>query len=140
MHGNDCQGASLLSESPREHGTALRVASRSSRTAFSMRPSIKALKKGRLKQVTRAQCLKPLTGLVPEHMNGYFKNNLKIAHLNINSIYGKVNEVLDLLNTYCQFDILLRKPKSTALYPVYYSPTRNIVLFAGIERRELEEY
>ena len=40
-----------------------------------------------------------------EHINGYYKNNLKIGHLNINSIYGKVDEVIDLLNL-CRFDIL----------------------------------
>ena len=33
------------------------------------------------------------------------KNNLKIGHLNVNSIYGKVDEIINLLST-CQFDIL----------------------------------
>ena len=39
------------------------------------------------------------------NINGYYKNNLKIRHLNVNSIYGKADEIIDLLST-CQFDIL----------------------------------
>ena len=39
-------------------------------------------------------------------INGYYKNNLKIGHLNVNSIYGKANEVHDVLNQ-CMFDILI---------------------------------
>ncbi|PFX23750.1 hypothetical protein AWC38_SpisGene11665 [Stylophora pistillata] len=39
------------------------------------------------------------------NINGYYKNNLKIGHLNVNSIYGKADEIIDLLST-CQFDIL----------------------------------
>jgi hypothetical protein len=39
------------------------------------------------------------------NINSYYKNNLMIAHLNINSICGKVDEVIDLLNT-CKFDVL----------------------------------
>ena len=40
------------------------------------------------------------------NINGYYKNNLKIGHLNVNSIYGKADEVIDLLNQ-CMFDILV---------------------------------
>ena len=40
-----------------------------------------------------------------KHINSYYKSNLKIAHLNVNSIYGKSDEVLELLNQ-CRFDIL----------------------------------
>ena len=38
-------------------------------------------------------------------INGYYKNNLKIGHLNINSIFGKSDEVVNLLEK-CAFDIL----------------------------------
>ena len=38
------------------------------------------------------------------NINSYYKRNLKIGHLNVNSIYGKADEVIDLLNT-CRFDI-----------------------------------
>ena len=31
------------------------------------------------------------------NINSCYKNNIKIAHLNINSIYGMVDEVIDLL-------------------------------------------
>ena len=33
------------------------------------------------------------------NINSYYKRNLKIGHLNVNSIYGKADEVIDLLNT-----------------------------------------
>ena len=39
-------------------------------------------------------------------INGYYKNNLKIGHLNINSIFGKSDEVVNLLEK-CAFDILI---------------------------------
>ena len=39
------------------------------------------------------------------NINSCYKNNIKIAHLNINSIYGTVDGVIDLLNT-CKFDVL----------------------------------
>ena len=38
------------------------------------------------------------------NINSYYKRNLKIGHLNVNSIYGKADEVIDLPNT-CRFDI-----------------------------------
>ena len=38
-------------------------------------------------------------------VRGYYKKNLTIAYLNVNSIYGKADEVLILLET-CQFDVL----------------------------------
>ena len=38
------------------------------------------------------------------NINSYYKRNLKIGHLNVNSIHGKADEVIDLLNT-CRFDI-----------------------------------
>ena len=38
-------------------------------------------------------------------INGYYKNNFKIGHLNVNSILGKVDEVINLLYE-CAFDIL----------------------------------
>lgn len=38
-------------------------------------------------------------------VRGYHKKNLTIAYLNANSIYGKADEVLSLLET-CQFDVL----------------------------------
>ena len=38
-------------------------------------------------------------------VNGYYKNNLKIGHLNINSIFGKSDQVVNLLEK-CAFDIL----------------------------------
>ena len=38
-------------------------------------------------------------------INGYYKNNLKIGHLNNNSIFGKSDEVVNLLER-CAFDIL----------------------------------
>ena len=38
------------------------------------------------------------------NINSYYKRNVKIGHLNVNSIYGKADEVIDLLNT-CRFDI-----------------------------------
>ena len=41
----------------------------------------------------------------PSNINSYDKRNLKIGHLNVNSIYGKADEVIDLLNT-CPFDIV----------------------------------
>lgn len=52
-----------------------------------------------------------------KNINSYYKSNLKIAHLNVNSIYGKSDEVLELLNQ-CRFDILfiLVKAKSMTLY------------------------
>ena len=40
-----------------------------------------------------------------KHIYGYDKHNLAIDHLNVNSILGKIDEVLDLL-TNCRFDIL----------------------------------
>ena len=39
------------------------------------------------------------------NINSYYKNNLKIGHLNVNSIYGKADEVIEILNI-CKFDIL----------------------------------
>ena len=38
------------------------------------------------------------------NINSYYKRNLKIDHLNVNSIYNKADEVIDLLNT-CRLDI-----------------------------------
>ena len=38
------------------------------------------------------------------NINSYYKRNLTIGHLNVNSIYGKADEVIDLLNT-CRYDI-----------------------------------
>ena len=38
------------------------------------------------------------------NINSYYKRNVKTGHLNVNSIYGKADEVIDLLNT-CRFDI-----------------------------------
>ena len=38
------------------------------------------------------------------NINSYYKGNLKIDHLNVNSIYGKADEVIDLLDT-CRLDI-----------------------------------
>lgn len=35
----------------------------------------------------------------------YYKNNLSIGHLNINSIFSKIDEVIDILNE-CHFNIL----------------------------------
>ena len=47
---------------------------------------------------------------------GYYKKNLTIAYLNVNSIYGKADEVLSLLET-CQFDVLLiAKTKIDGIY------------------------
>ena len=40
-----------------------------------------------------------------KHINSYYESNLKIPHLNVNRIYGKSVEVLELLNQ-CRFDIL----------------------------------
>ena len=40
-----------------------------------------------------------------DQIKGYYKNNLSLGHLNVNSILGKIDEVLDLLNE-CRFDIL----------------------------------
>ena len=40
------------------------------------------------------------------NINSHYKGNLKIGHLNVNSIYnGKADEILDLLND-CRFDVL----------------------------------
>ena len=36
---------------------------------------------------------------------GYYKNNLSIGHLNVNSILGKIDKVIDILNE-CHFNIL----------------------------------
>ena len=36
-------------------------------------------------------------------INGYYKKNLKIGHLNVNSIYGKANEVIEVLNQWVKF-------------------------------------
>ena len=38
-------------------------------------------------------------------LTAILKGNLKIGHLNVNSIYGKADEILQLLNV-CYFDIL----------------------------------
>ena len=38
-------------------------------------------------------------------INGYYKKNLKIGHLNVNSLLGKADEVINLLDE-CAFDIL----------------------------------
>ena len=38
------------------------------------------------------------------NINSYYKRNLKIDHFNVNSIYGKADEVIDLLDT-CRLDI-----------------------------------
>ena len=38
-------------------------------------------------------------------INGYYKNNLKIGHLNVNNILGKSDEVINLLDG-CAFHIL----------------------------------
>ena len=38
------------------------------------------------------------------NINSYYKRNPKIGHLNVNSIYGKADEVIDSLNT-CRIDI-----------------------------------
>ena len=45
-------------------------------------------------------------------VNGYYKNNLKIGHLNINSIFGKSDEVVNLLDK-CAFDILFISESKT---------------------------
>lgn len=37
-------------------------------------------------------------------VNGYYKNNLKIGYLNINSIFGKLDEVVNFFDK-CVFDI-----------------------------------
>ena len=40
-----------------------------------------------------------------ENIKGYYKKNISIGRLNTNSIIGKIDEILDLLNE-CRFDIL----------------------------------
>ena len=40
------------------------------------------------------------------HIQDYYKSNLKIGHLNINSIFNKLDEVKAIFNTYL-FDILV---------------------------------
>ena len=39
-------------------------------------------------------------------INGYKKNNLKTGHLNVNSILGKADEVINNLLDRCAFDVL----------------------------------
>ena len=64
-----------------------------------------------------------------ENINSYFKGNLKIGHLNVNSIYGKADEILDLLNVRC-FDILFigeNKIDSTVSSSLFSHPLYRIV-------------
>ena len=39
-------------------------------------------------------------------INGYYRTDLKSGHLNVNSIYGKASEVIEVLYQ-CMFDILI---------------------------------
>ena len=53
-------------------------------------------------------------------VNGYYKNNLKIGHLNINSIFGKSDEVVNLLEK-CALDILfISESKIDGLFCLFH--------------------
>ena len=67
-------------------------------------------------------------------INGYYKNNLKIGHLNVNSIYGKANEVHDVLNQ-CMFDILIiSESKIDHRKPILYVCLISFLWYHGVER------
>jgi len=73
-------------------------------------------------------------------VNGYYKNNLKIGHLNINSIFGKSDEVVNLLDK-CAFDILfISESKIDHLFLPHYSLTQNIVLYEKTGKKEAADY
>ena len=60
------------------------------------------------------------------NINSYYKRNLKIGHLNVNSIYGKADEVIDLLNT-CRFNIFSQQNvRSMVLLTALYFLIQNI--------------
>ena len=61
--------------------------------------------------------------------------NLKIAHLNINSLLNKLDEVKNML-TYLTSFLFLRQ-KSIVQPQTFFSDNRDIVLFDEIVRKEL---
>ena len=74
-------------------------------------------------------------------INGYYKNNLKIGHLNINSIFGKSDEVVNLLEK-CAFDILFISESKIDgdLSLPHYSLMRDIVLYEKTGKKEAADY
>jgi len=67
-------------------------------------------------------------------INSYYKNNFRIGYLNVNSILGKADKVINLLDE-CAFDILLLlKARLMGLPLLLCSHTRSIVLFDGTEK------
>lgn len=66
------------------------------------------------------------TSWYSKHVKGYYKNNLSIAYLNVNSIFSKADEVIGLLES-CSFDILFiaeskidsTVPNSLIAHPMY---------------------
>jgi len=72
-------------------------------------------------------------------VNGYYKNNLKIGHLNINSVFGKSDEAVNLLDK-CAFDILLAKVRSMDLFLPHYSLMQNTVSYEKTGKKEAADY
>lgn len=73
-------------------------------------------------------------------VNGYYKNNLKIGHLNINSIFGKSDEVVNLLDK-CAFDILfISKSKIDGSVSSTLFATQNVVLYEKTGKKEAADY
>ena len=57
----------------------------------------------------------------------YYKNNLSIGHLNINSIFSKIEEVIDILNE-CHFNILfLSETKNSVSLTLLSNPHYRII-------------
>ena len=72
------------------------------------------------------------------NISGYYKLNIKIGYLNINSVVNKIDEVKELLNRN-MFDILfLAETKMTVLFHRTWFHTQVFALFAKIVRRGLQ--
>ena len=71
------------------------------------------------------------------NVNDYYKSNLKIAHLNINSLQNKLDGVKNMLNKGL-FDILfISETKLDGTTSDSFSNNRDIALFDVIVRKEL---
>ena len=64
------------------------------------------------------------------NINSYYKRNLKIGHLNVNSIYGKADEVMPIRHFFRN-----RKLRSMVLLTALYLLIRNIALSVEIGKR-----
>jgi len=71
------------------------------------------------------------------NVKGYYKSNLKIAHLNINSLLNKLDEVKNMLNRYLFVILFISDTKLDSTASDFFSGNRDIVLLDKIVRKEL---